>query len=234
MLIDQGPSGFWESDSGPAVIYREPEEGVPYVVGGDTAGEGSDYSVGQVVDNVTGGAGVHPAGQDGRGRFCQTALLPGALLQRGAASVEANFSSYPIRELERLRYLRQFVRQAEDSYTHRLRDAYGFRTTAVTRPVAIAGLVEVVGASGMAQRQRHPGGNADLCPQREGQGRGSGGRSRRLCDGAGHRLLQQGAAERVPEKGERTVDPRHAGGLQNASPEEKRMLRKRWGEDLLT
>ena len=36
------------------VLYHLPEKGRPYVIGGDTAGEGSDWFVGQVLDNVTG------------------------------------------------------------------------------------------------------------------------------------------------------------------------------------
>ena len=59
-------------------------------------------------------------------------------------AVETNFSSYPIRELERLGYPRQYVRQTEDSFTHRPTRSYGFKTTSVTRPLLIAGLVEVV------------------------------------------------------------------------------------------
>ena len=44
----------WEDDeNGPVILYAEPTEGRPYVVGGDTAGDGSDYFVGQVLDNIT-------------------------------------------------------------------------------------------------------------------------------------------------------------------------------------
>ena len=58
--------------------------------------------------------------------------------------LDARPSSGDVRELERLRYPRQYVRQAEDSFTHRLRQSYGFKTSSVTRPLVIAGLVEVV------------------------------------------------------------------------------------------
>ena len=45
----------WVDDPGGFIrIYREPEPGVPYVIGGDTAGEGSDSFVAQVLDNRTG------------------------------------------------------------------------------------------------------------------------------------------------------------------------------------
>lgn len=59
-------------------------------------------------------------------------------------AVETNFSTYPTKELERLGYTNQFVRVAEDEFTHRPMHSFGFKTTAVTRPVIIAGLTEVV------------------------------------------------------------------------------------------
>ena len=84
-------------------------------------------------------AGVHHPGPDGRGPFRQAAVLPGVTYNTALIAIEANFSSYPIRELERLRYPRQYVRQAEDSFTHRIRQSYGFKTSSVTRPLVIAG-----------------------------------------------------------------------------------------------
>ena len=40
----------WQSDDGGCIrIYRKPEQGAPYVIGGDTAGEGSDSFVAQVL-----------------------------------------------------------------------------------------------------------------------------------------------------------------------------------------
>ena len=45
----------WVRDPRGAVrILKKPENGVPYVIGGDTAGTGSDWFVGQVLDNRTG------------------------------------------------------------------------------------------------------------------------------------------------------------------------------------
>ena len=45
----------WEDDPlGEIRIWKEPEEGRPYVLGGDTAGEGSDWFTAHVIDNVTG------------------------------------------------------------------------------------------------------------------------------------------------------------------------------------
>ena len=59
-------------------------------------------------------------------------------------AVETNLSTYPVRELERLRYPRQYVRECPDDYTHRRMSAYGFRTDQKTRPLLISNLVAYV------------------------------------------------------------------------------------------
>ena len=109
-----------------------------------TAGEGSDFNVGQVIDHITGQQVCTIRGQMDEDLFAKQLYCLGKHYHTALVSVEANFSSYPIRELERLRYPRQYVRQAEDSFTHRIRQSYGFKTSSVTRPLVIAGLVEVV------------------------------------------------------------------------------------------
>ena len=58
--------------------------------------------------------------------------------------IEANFDSYPIMELQRLGYPRQYVREVQDSYTHKTEKRFGFKTTSLTRPTAISRLIEVV------------------------------------------------------------------------------------------
>ncbi len=58
--------------------------------------------------------------------------------------IEANFSTYPIKELERLGYNNQYVRETEDSYTHKLKKSLGFKTTRVTRPLILAMLQKIV------------------------------------------------------------------------------------------
>ena len=58
--------------------------------------------------------------------------------------VEVNFSTYPEKELERLEYPRLYHRQQEDSITHKYQFKKGFKTTSITRPIIIAGLVEII------------------------------------------------------------------------------------------
>lgn len=143
VLIDDSTIRWVEMDTGPIQIYHEPAPGGAYVIGADTAGEGSDFNVGQVIDHITGQQVCTIRGQMDEDLFAKQLYCLGKHYHTALVSVEANFSSYPIRELERLRYPRQYVRQAEDSFTHRIRQSYGFKTSSVTRPLVIAGLVEV-------------------------------------------------------------------------------------------
>lgn len=58
--------------------------------------------------------------------------------------IEANFDTYPIKELERLGYKKQYVREKEDSYTGKVVKAFGFRTDRITRPLILSELQALV------------------------------------------------------------------------------------------
>ena len=58
--------------------------------------------------------------------------------------IEANFDSYPIMELQRLGYPKQYTREAQDTYTGKTEKRFGFKTTSLTRPTIISRLIEVV------------------------------------------------------------------------------------------
>lgn len=133
-----------EDDSGYISIYHDRVEGVPYVIGGDTAGEGSDYFVGQVLDNMSGRQVCTLRHRMDEDLYAKQMYCLGIYYNTALIAIEANFSSYPIKELERLGYPKLYVRTAEDTYTRKPKESFGFKTTAVTRPVIIAGLVEIV------------------------------------------------------------------------------------------
>lgn len=135
----------WVDDEQGAIkIYAEPVDGVPYVIGGDTAGDGSDAFVGQVIDNRDGRQVCtlrHTYDED---TYAKQMYCLGIWYNTALIGIEANLSTYPIRELERLKYPRQYVRETEDNYTHRVKESYGFRTTNQTRPIIIAELIKAV------------------------------------------------------------------------------------------
>lgn len=143
---DRIESYMWEDDAAGFIrIYRDVEPGHPYVIGGDTAGDGSDASVGQVIDNSTGEqvAVLWRAKLD-EDEYARQMYCLGRYYNDALIGIETNFSTYPVRELERLRYPRQYVRETVDNYTHKAVQSYGFRTDSKTRPILIANLVKYV------------------------------------------------------------------------------------------
>lgn len=125
-------------------IYKEPEQGVPYVLGGDTAGNGSDCFVGQVLDNRTGEQVCTLRRQFDEDVYARQIYCLGSFYNTALVGVETNFSTYPVMELERRRYPKQYVRESVDDYTHKTKHSYGFWTGTKTRPIILAELIRVV------------------------------------------------------------------------------------------
>lgn len=132
---------FCPSDDGILCVYEEPQDGVPYVIGVDTAGDGSDRSVVQVVNAVTMNQAATLISADmHEDIFARQIYCIGKWYNTGLVAVETNYSTYPIMELERLRYPKQYVREVMDDATHKIQLKYGFQTNSKTRPVAISKL----------------------------------------------------------------------------------------------
>lgn len=144
----------WVNDkNGYIEIYEVPNI-YKYCIGGDTAGEGSDWFTGHVLNAKTGKQVArlrHQMDEDlyVRQMYClgyyyqyknqRTGVITPALM-----CIESNFSSFPNKELVRLGYSNMFVREKEDKYTGIMDKSYGFKTTSITRPVIIAELVKIV------------------------------------------------------------------------------------------
>lgn len=135
---------FVEEKDGPVRIYAEPKKRYPYVIGADTAGDGSDSFVAQVLDNTTGEQVCTLRQQTDEDVFTKQLFCLGTYYNTALVAVEANFSTYPVMELDRLGYRKQYVRETLDNYTHALRHAFGFRTDKNTRNVILSALVESV------------------------------------------------------------------------------------------
>jgi len=123
-------------------IYEEPEKDVPYVIGGDTAGNGSDSFVAQVLDNRTGKQVCMLRHQFDEDVFARQVYCLGVFYNTALVGIETNFSTYPVMELERLRYPKQYVRETIDDYTHNVKHSFGFWTGTKTRPVIISELIK--------------------------------------------------------------------------------------------
>lgn len=136
--------GEWtESETGAITLYELPEEGVPYVIGGDTAGEGSDYFTAIVIDNVSGRIAAKLRQKYSEPEYVRQIYALGRFYNDALVAIETNFSTYPVMKLQEMEYPNQYSREREDTYTRQMRKSYGFRTDRQSRPRAIANLVEV-------------------------------------------------------------------------------------------
>lgn len=134
----------WEEDpKGPIRIRKHPEDGVPYVLGGDTAGTGSDYFAAHVLDNRTGEQVAVVHHQFGERMFAEQVYCLGNYYNEALVGVEINYSTYPQMCLEELGYTNFYVRKRLDTFTGGLMDAFGFETTTKSRPLIIDTLKDV-------------------------------------------------------------------------------------------
>lgn len=135
----------WVDEPGGYIrIYKDVEQLKPYVVGGDTAGDGSDNFVGQVLDNVTGEQVATLQHQTDEDLYARQMYCLGKYYNNALLSIEINFSTYPVKELKRLGYHKQFIREIEDNISKKKKRAYGFQTNKLTRPLVISNLVQLV------------------------------------------------------------------------------------------
>lgn len=138
----------WVTDrqNGYIHIYQLPNtpEFTKYCIGGDTAGEGSDYFIGQVLDARTGIQVATLRHQFDADQYTRQMYCLGVYYKNALIGIEANFDSYPLMELQRLGYMNQYVREAIDTYTGKTEKRFGFKTTSLTRPTIISRLIEIV------------------------------------------------------------------------------------------
>ena len=137
----------WVNDrDGYINIYQIPN--VPafteYCIGGDTAGDGSDFFTAHVLDARTGEQVAAFKHQFDADQYTKQMYCLGKYYNDALIGIEANFDSYPIMELQRLGYPKQYTRQAQDTYTGKTEKRFGFKTTSLTRPTAISRLIEIV------------------------------------------------------------------------------------------
>jgi len=137
----------WVNDkNGYINLYQVPN--VPkmtkYCIGGDTAGEGSDYFTAHVLDARTGEQVATLKQQFDPDEYVKQMYCLGTYYGNALIGIEANFDSFPIMELQRLGYYNQYVREAQDTYTGKTEKRFGFKTTSLTRPTIISRLIEIV------------------------------------------------------------------------------------------
>ena len=115
-----------------------------FAIGGDTSGEGSDWFVADCIDAKTGQQVAKLRHQFDADQYTRQMYCLGKYYRDALIGIEANFDSYPIMELQRLGYQKQYTRTAQDTYTGKTEKRFGFKTTSLTRPTIISKLIEIV------------------------------------------------------------------------------------------
>jgi hypothetical protein len=137
----------WVNDrNGYINIYQLPNTPhiTKYCIGGDTAGEGSDYFTGHCIDAKTGVQCAVLRHQFDADQYTRQMYCLGKYYKDALIGIEANFDSFPIKELQRLGYPLQYVREVQDTYTGKTEKRFGFKTTSLTRPTILSRLIEIV------------------------------------------------------------------------------------------
>ena len=135
-----------DKENGYIRLYQLPNvpEFTEYCIGGDTSGEGSDFFTAHVLDAKTGVQVAALKHQFDADQYTRQMYCLGKYYKNALIGIEANFDSYPIMELQRLGYPKQYVREAQDTYTGKTEKRFGFKTTKLTRPTIISRLIEIV------------------------------------------------------------------------------------------
>ena len=145
----------WEEDRrGEICLWEEPQAGHPYVLGGDTAGDGSDRFTAHLIDNSSGMQAAELR-YDGRSElwYAQQIYCLGLHYNTALVGVEINYSTYPERKLEEWHYPKLYIREKTDDAGRELQSRkLGWNTTAVTRPRILANLHAVMRDSPEAVR----------------------------------------------------------------------------------
>lgn len=135
---------FVPDENGVVTIYKRPEPRRPYVLGGDIAEGGKDFSAGQMLDNISGEQVAVWHGHTDTDLYGKQMYCFCNYYNRALAAIEINFDSHPVKELRRLGYWHQYNRENLDDYDEPELAKHGFRTTVLTRPIIIAELVAIV------------------------------------------------------------------------------------------
>ena len=131
---------FTERVNGFIRIYEEPKYGHPYVLGGDTAGEGSDRFTAYVIDNSTGKQVAELQHTSSEIFYARQVYCLGRYYNDALIGLEINYSTYPQLKLEEWHYPNLYQRERFDTFTGQMVKAFGWATSSKTRPVALAEL----------------------------------------------------------------------------------------------
>jgi hypothetical protein len=135
---------FIECENGEVWVYEKPIPGYPYVLGGDIAEGGADFSSGIVINNITGNEAAVFHGHLDTDIYAKVMFALGWLYNKALIGIEVNYDKHPTKELQRLKYPNLYYRESIDSVTKEKLPKYGFLTSSNSRPILVDKLIEVV------------------------------------------------------------------------------------------
>ena len=111
----------------------------PYSIGGDTAGEGSDFFTAKVIDNISceevATLEICKIDED---LYSDQVYCLGMTYNEALVGLEVNFSYAPTKNLLRCQYPNLYVRKAIEETGQKSTAKFGFNTNPQTRPLIIA------------------------------------------------------------------------------------------------
>lgn len=135
----------WEDDpKGYIKIYQEPKKGYPYVLGGDTAGSGSDSFEGYMIDNTNCNQVAELEMLTDEDIYSQQMCCLAWYYNEALLSIENNYSTHPTKKAYEYGYKKQYLRETDKGSYIKYSDSIGFLTTKANRPVLLALVVEMV------------------------------------------------------------------------------------------
>ena len=146
MMNQKGEYEFFEMASGNLEIFKKPERGMRYIIGGDTA-EGlasGDAQVLYVINHKTEECDAIYQSQVDPSELIDEAYKLGKYYNWGLLAVESNKDGLWVNDgLEKRGYPNLYYRRAFDDITQKMTKFFGWRTTSATRPFALAALKAV-------------------------------------------------------------------------------------------
>lgn len=224
---------FSEVEKGGIRIWQEPEKGVPYVLGGDTAGEGSDCFTAFVIDNRTGRQVAELQQRQSEILYARQVYCLGRYYNDALAAIEVNFSTYPQRKLEEWEYPNLYQRERFDTYANTMVKAFGWETSGKTRPQALAELHTVMEESPeLVVSQWTLGEMVVFVYDAHGKPQAAEGEHDDLVMAAA--ITHTARTQQRYTAAENTADRRHWTAdmwedWRRADPETRKYLEKRWG-----
>ena len=131
---------FVDDPKGFIRIWREPEPGVPYVLGADSAGDGTDRFTIHGVENVSGIQVCEYENPVSEILFARQLYCLGKWYNDALIALEINYGSYAELMLEQWEYSLLYQRQRYDEIRKQYVNAYGWRTDTRTRPMILSNL----------------------------------------------------------------------------------------------